>query len=242
MKVLFHGKTLFLGSRSIVMLFIVQLFLLSSPALAQEQDRGRFDNKKILYGIHLGFTANNVDLYYTQGGAAHALEEGNHSFAVPGFSIATMFDVRLGNYFSLRAMPGVTCFGHIWEPGNISVFVVPSGTYKVKSVLGELPVDVKFHPFRMGKWQPYITSGLSYGFDFGTLRDSDNEDIQRLNGHDLRYTCGLGIDCDTRYLRVGVELKAGFGLLSPNTDGTDHSNTFYFHGGPTFSIGFNIEA
>lgn len=40
----------------------------------------------------------------------------------------------------------------------------------------------------------------------------------------------------------GVELKAGFGLLSPDTGGTDHTNPFYFHGGPTFGIGINIEA
>ena len=60
--------------------------------------------------------------------------------------------------------------------------------------------------------------------------------------HDLRYTCGLGVDWYTRLVRVGVELKAGFDLLPPNTDGSGLSRHAYFHAGPTFSIGINIEA
>ncbi|KWW28243.1 MAG: PorT protein [bacterium P3] len=242
MKTLFLKKH-FSGSRSIFMLCIFPLSFLAVPARAQEQNRRGLEEHTVLYGFHLSFTENRVNLYYTQNGEAHTLEQGNHSFYVPGFRFAVMGEIRLGRCFSLRAMPGMAYFGRSWEPGNIPVSTLPSADYKVESVFGELPIDVKFHPFRMGDMQPYIFSGPSYSFDLISLRkDSDNGSIQRLNAHDLRYTCGLGLDWYTRHIKVGMELKASFGLLSPDTKGTNHDKPFYFQGGPTFCIGFNIEA
>lgn len=63
-----------------------------------------------------------------------------------------------------------------------------------------------------------------------------------LNAHDLRYTCGLGVDWYTRLVRVGFELKAGFNLLPPNTNGVNNNSLSYFHCGPSFTLGLNIEA
>ena len=163
MKVLF--------SRSIVMLCVFQLSFFFVPVYAQNQNRGDSDNHKVFYGIHLGFTENKVDLYYTQGGEAQALEQGDHSFYAPGFRIAVIGGVRLGKYFSLRAMPGVSIFGKSWKPSSNAEISTPSINYKVESVLGELPIDVKFHPFRIVNLKPqlvpsylvpYLTSGLSY--------------------------------------------------------------------------------
>ena len=200
------------------------------------------DNRKAAFGVSLGFTENRVDLYYTPSGVAYPLEQGNYSFYARGFRLADVVEFYLDRRFSLRAMPGISLFGSSWEPGAIAVPVPPLVDYRVESVLGELPIDVKYHPFRVGSVQPYVTSGLSYGFDFTSLRrNSGNESIMRLNPNDLRFTCGLGFDCYTRYLKVGVEMKAGFGLLSPNTSGS-FSNDFYFHSGPAFSFGINIQA
>ena len=228
MKVLFQGKKSFQKSLGIALLCIV----LSAPAYSQSQEQGGPDKHKFLYGIHLGFTDNQFDLYSTnggliasQGGRAHT--DGSHSHAA-GFRLAVIGEARLGRCFSLRVMPGISYFSACRS--------------RLESVRAELPLDVKFHPVRMGKLEPYLASGLSYGYDFATLRDDATTIINPLNAHDLRYTCGLGVDWYTRLVRVGVELKAGFDLLPPNTDGSGLSRHAYFHAGPTFSIGLNFEA
>lgn len=228
MKVLFQGKKSFQKSLGIALLCIV----LSAPAYSQSQEQGGPDNHKFLYGIHLGYTENMFDFYSTnggliasQGGTLHT--DGSHSHAA-GFRLAVIGEARLGRCFSLRVMPGISYFSACMS--------------RLESVRAELPLDVKFHPVRMGKLEPYLASGLSYGYDFATLRDDATTIINPLNAHDLRYTCGLGVDWYTRLVRVGVELKAGFDLLPPNTDGSDLSRHAYFHAGPTFSIGINIEA
>lgn len=226
------------------MLCILQLVLLINlPVHAQEQEHRGFNNRKVLYGLHEGFTLNWVDLYYSDvEGYSHPLDQGNHSFFAPGTRINVMYDMRLGRFFSLRVMPGVSLIGRAWEPGDISIPTSPSVEYKVKSVCGELPVDVKFHPFRWGDRQLYLTSGLNYSFDFTSLnKDLDEGTIQRLNAHDLRYICGVGYEFDTRYVRLGIEMKATFGLPSSDIIIGTRPETFYYHSGPTFSFGFNIE-
>lgn len=200
-------------------------------AKAQNDSQDSYENHKVLSGVYVGFTENKVDI-------PRASMNSNRSFYVPGFRIAVMDEVRLGSSFSLRVMPGISVFGCNWE-ADFADPVLHAATFKVESVCGEIPVDVKFHPFRKGCLQPYIASGLSYGYDFATLReDSGNDLIHRASPHDLRFNCGLGLDCYTRYLKVGVELKAGFRLLSP---GTPSPVDFYFQGGPAFSLGINIE-
>lgn len=216
-------------SKSIVLLSL--LSLLAGAAHAQNQDNGAFSNRKFLYGIHLGVTNNEFDLYSTHGGLIASQDgtlhtDGSNRYEY-GFRFAVIGEARLGRCFSLRVMPGVSLYS----------------TLRMERVRGELPVDVKFNPFRWGKVEPYLTSGLGYAYDFATLRDDSHKpfNFKPLNAHDLRYTCGLGVDWYTRLVKVGLEMKAGFGLLPPDTDGVSHSSNTYFHVGPTFSIGLNIE-
>lgn len=227
-----------------LLLGISLMSLVAVPAHAQEQGGGNMDGKKVLYGLHWGFTENQVRIYYSDvKGIAHPLGEGNRSFYAPGTRINVMYDLRLGRYFRLRVMPGVLLYGRIWEPGEMHIPTSPSVEYKVESVCGELPVDVKFQPFRWGDRQLYFTSGLNYGFDFSSLNKEIGEGtVQRLNTHSVHYTCGVGYGFDTRYLRLGVELKATFGLPAPDIFNGTRPSTFYHHAGPTFGLGFIIEA
>lgn len=220
MKVLF--------SKSIVMLSL--LSILAGTAPAQNQDNGAFTNHKFHYGIHLGLTENQFDLYSTNGGLISnqngtSLND-DRSYHARGFRFGVIGEAQLGRCFSLRVMPGVALFKAL----------------HLVSIRGEMPVDVKFHPYRWGKVEPYLTSGLGYGYDFASTREDSHNYIKPLNAHDLRYTCGMGVDWYTRLVRVGFELKAGFNLLPPNTNGVNNNSLSYFHCGPSFTLGLNIEA
>lgn len=244
MKVLFRGVGNVLrcaiqtSTGCFFLLCVFSVSFLAGPAYSQERDNEALGNSKLLYGLHLGFTLNQVDLYYSQDGAAHALEEGNHSLCVPGFRMAVIGEVPLGRCFSLRAMPGVSLFSSRWEPKDLSLTAMLLDEYKVESVCGELPVDVKFRAFRIGKLEPYVAAGLNYRFDFSSRRN-DSDKIQPLNAHDLQFMCGLGLDWYTPYLKIGFEFKASHGLFSPGTGGGD---PFYFHNGSAICLGINIEA
>ena len=65
MNALFHGKKSLAGLKGIAMLCLLQLPLFAPSAYSQEHGKGTLDNRKVYYGIQLGFTENKVDLYYT---------------------------------------------------------------------------------------------------------------------------------------------------------------------------------
>lgn len=229
MKVLLQG---------IGMLFLSLVLFYAVPAFSQTQDSGALDNHKFLYGIHAGFTINTVNLYHVQNGVVHALDKDKHSICAPAFSIATIGEVRLSHNYSLRVMPGVSIFNSTWEPTDSSLPAsLPSYKYKMEVVSGELPVEVNFRT-RIGKLEPYISTGLCYRFDL-----TSKASVQPLNAHDLHFLFGYGVDWYTRYVKVGFMFRAGYGLFSPGTDGSGLANPLYYHNtGSTLAIGLNIEA
>lgn len=214
---------------------IFQLLILPTPVRSQES-KG-LDDRRSLFGLHLGFGESKTDIYHVENGEVLALDQGNHSFYSPNFRLAVIYDLRLNRCLSLRVMPGVKLLDYQWKPG-IAVVNRPS-IYKLESVCGELPVDIKLHPFRKGNFEPFVLGGIVYGFDFTSLRN-DIEGVSQMNAHDFRCNFGIGVDCYTPILKLGVELKAGFGIIQPNT--TSNDNPFYFKNGPTFSLGVSIEA
>lgn len=235
MKVLFSNKKSLVRLRGIAMLFVLQLSALAVSANAQNSEGRDWDNSKLLYGVHASFIANDVDIYYTTSTSLN-----DNSFYAPGFRIAVIGEYQLSNYFSLRTMPGVSLLNTRWEPGEDVTAFTTASNYKVESVLGEVPIDIKILPCRIGNWHPYLAVGLNYSFDFASLRkDSGNDYLKRLDAQDLRYTGSLGVDWYTNYLKIGFELKASYGLLQHSIG---NNNSLYFHSAPTFSIGFNIEA
>lgn len=224
----------------LVFLLVFLFAFLSVQVYAQEgTDIG---SKKVLWGVHAGASINKVDIYYVQSGSAHALKQGNHSFNVPGFDLAVFADVRLARSLRLRVMPGMTLFERKWEPGNISLVLPfqPNGL-KMESVCLNLPVDVKFSPFRLGAFSPYLSGGLGFSFDVSSLH-ANSEKILRLNASDLRCLLGLGIDYHTSGLEIGVECKAGFDLFAPSTSATNLSNGYYFQNRSMLVVGINIGA
>lgn len=236
MKVLFSNKKSLVRLRGIAMLFVLQLSALAVSANAQNNMGRDWSNSKLLYGVHASYTLNDIDIYYT----TSSLEKNLHSTYASGFRMAVIGEYLLGDYFSLRTMPGVSLLNTRWEPGEDVTAFTTTSNYKVESVLGEVPIDIKILPCRIGNWHPYLAVGLNYSFDFASLRkDSGNDYLKRLDAQDLRYTGSLGVDWYTNYLKIGFELKASYGLLQHSIG---NNNSLYFHSAPTFSIGFNIEA
>lgn len=227
------------------------LCFLSLTAQAQQQigNLGKFDSRLLHYGIQVGLTMSKFDLEYTSDEALRRDLQGTTSYYSPGFHIAVIGDLRLGKWFNLRILPGVTLITrdvtYSWERSYLETHRLAELSRNVESVYGDFPIELKFRAIRYNNFRPYITAGVSYGFDFASLRENRNrtdESIIRLDANDIRYSMGLGFDVFLRYVKFAIDLKVTFGLLDLKVEDPDvYISAFNYLNSRTYMISFTFE-
>ena len=216
---------------------------------AQIQNLGQFDSRPLHYGIQIGYTQSKFDLLYNDDPLMRDTMQGTTSYYAPGFHVAIIGDLRLNDYFNLRMLPGVTLvtrrIAYSWEAGYLATHRLAEQSRYVESVYGEIPVEIKFRARRYNNFRPYLTAGLSYGFDFASLRKNRNltdQSIVRLKANDFRYTVGVGFDVFLRYVKFGIDLKMVFGLVDLKVPDPDiYIRSTDYLKSRTFMLGFTFE-
>ena len=209
---------------------------------AQVGNLGQFDRRLLHYGIQVGLVESKFDIAFSEDDELRQTLQGVNSYYTPGFHIAVIGDMRLNDYLNLRLLPGVTIvsrdIAYSWERGYLDAHRLAETERLAESVYGDIPLELKFRAQRWNDFRPYLTGGISYGFDFASLRrnrNRNNESIVRLQPSDLRYTMGIGFDFFLRYVKFAIELKMNFGLLDLRVPDDDiyirsmdvmHSRTF----------------
>lgn len=209
-----------------------------------------FDNRLLHFGIQVGYVSSKFDLVYTDDESIRALLQDATSYYSPGFHVAVIGDLRLTRFLNLRLLPGVSLLNrdinYSWSEAYAATNHLLEPKRTVESVYGDLPIELKFRSMRWENFRPYLTAGVSYGFDFASLKKNKNnsdESIIRLNSSDFRYSMGVGFDCFLRYVKFALELKMSFGI--PNLIVPDESD-IYTSGttvlkSRTFLLGFTFE-
>lgn len=224
-------------------------FSIFNSVHAQVGNLGKFDSRLIHFGIQVGYTHSKFDLEYTHDDALREILQGTTSYYAPGFHIAAIGDLRLNDWFNLRILPGVTLItrdvAYSWESSYLASHRLAELSRKVESVYGDFPVEIKFRAMRWGNFRPYLTGGISYGFDFASLRKNRNrtdESIIRLEPSDLRYSMGLGFDVFLRYVKFAIDLKMTFGIIDLRVEDPDvYIQAFEHLHSRTFMLSFTFE-
>lgn len=210
---------------------------------------GSFDNRKLHYGIQVGYTQSKFDLNFSENDTLRQTIMSVTSYYSPGFHINVIGDLRLGDNLNLRLLPGITLISrdmaYSWSEAYTSTHWKYDTRRTVESVYGEIPLELKFRAKRYTDFRPYLTAGASWGFDFASLRKNKNnndESIIRLNAIDLRYTAGVGFDFFLRYVKFAIEFKMAFGLLDLKVMDDDYytksTDNLYSR---TFMLSFTFE-
>lgn len=210
---------------------------------------GSFDNRKLHYGIQVGYTQSKFDLNFSENDTLRQTIMGVTSYYSPGFHINVIGDLRLSDNLNLRLLPGITLISRdmafSWSEAYTSTHWKYDTRRTVESVYGEIPLELKFRAKRNTDFRPYLTAGASWGFDFASLRKNKNnndESIIRLNAIDLRYTAGVGFDFFLRYVKFAIEFKMAFGLLDLKVMDDDYytksTDNLYSR---TFMLSFTFE-
>ncbi len=154
-------------------------------------------------GAYVGDLALTHNGFITDNGQEWRMEQPGYQ---PGFCVTGLFDLRLNNYFSVRATPGMY-FGSY----DINMRELHSGATErqnIKSVYVVVPIELKYAAMRWRNARPYLVGGVMPAFDVGKKRS----DFLQLKSSNIFLTCGFGFDFYLPYFKLVAEAKFAFGL------------------------------
>ncbi|MGC8865953.1 MAG: porin family protein [Bacteroidales bacterium] len=139
---------------------------------------------------------------------------------IPGFSIGIVSNLRLGEFFDLRFLPGLQ-FGErkltysilLFNKGDSSLVTIPKN---INSTFIDFPLYIKYKSKRDGNFRAFVTGGLSYKIDLASSTKDKAENpsnvVVKLTKHDFTGDLGVGFDFYTVYFKFAVEVKMSYGL------------------------------
>lgn len=131
-----------------------------------------------------------------------------------GFNLGIVTDLRLGEHFNVRLIPGISFVGRameytLYEQDTLPVFYEK----KVNSVYLEVPLYFKFRSRRINNWRVYIVGGGKFLYDMATKEEVETDEIiLKMKREDYTWDLGVGVDFYLEYFKLSTEVKMAFGL------------------------------
>jgi hypothetical protein len=232
---------------------IIFLLFLLVNAFAQKQkvkNQTTFDDKK----LHFGFTiaVNTMDFrleHYRPIGEnpefskwegqmlanevvvdSATMVQTDIAEQVPGLTVAIVSSLRLGEYFDLRFLPGLS-FGERRLVYNVPIYDVnntssePLEYYSIKTTYIDLPLLIKYKSSRLNNQRPYLIAGPAFRVD---ISKTGVEDLVRVKRGGFYLEAGIGWDSYLRFFRLSTELKVSLGLGNMLNTGPDDTQRQYY--------------
>ncbi len=131
-----------------------------------------------------------------------------------GFNLNIVSDMRLGEHFNMRFLPGISFVGRSMEYTLLERDTVTVVYDKpVNSVYLEMPLYFKFRSRRINNWRVYLIGGGKFQYDMATKEDvKTDEVILKMKREDYTWDLGVGVDFYLEYFKMSTEVKMAFGL------------------------------
>jgi hypothetical protein len=209
------------------LVLVLLALILGSPLYAQVarvQNKPGYDYKWIHFGFMVGI--NTMDFRFTRPpeGSTTPYLFADISSPSPGFQVSIVSDLRLGDRFSLRFLPGIT-FG----AREVSFYEKISETQSelikrtiVESNYLDFPLLLKYKSWRVNNYRPYLVGGFSVRYDMARKPYEPDFNPIQLNRLDFFLELGFGIDFFLQYFKFAPEIKVSAGFMdvqkAGNTD------------------------
>jgi hypothetical protein len=204
----------------------------------------KYDRRMFHFGFILGtnltdFSVRNVENLASLD-SVYVVEPN----AAVGFNLGIVSDMRLGEHFNLRFIPGISFVGRSMNYTVLERDTIVSVYDKTtESVYLELPLYFKFRSRRINNWRVYIMGGGKFMYDMATKEDVETDEvILKLKREDYTWDLGVGIDFYLEYFKLSIEARMAFGLNNLLVeDQTIFTNSIESLRSKTFLVSFYFE-
>jgi hypothetical protein len=158
-----------------------------------------------------------------------------YSKPVPAFNVGILVNMRLGDYFDLRFIPGFSIAHDInlyYQFANPIPNPNPNSSdgwtdlilRKIDCHYINLPLLLKFKSSRMHNVRLYVIGGGQVGFNMMSGKNNKIPTREQMNGlkaevlpiikpYDIQAKGGFGFDFYTTYFKFSTEFKVAFGVI-----------------------------
>jgi Outer membrane protein beta-barrel domain len=226
------------------------LTALFSPQLLRGQSAGGnnynyldFQRRPYYFGITLAYNQSNYRVFRGKSFVLNDSLAGIESFKGPGFNLQIISNLKLGEYFDLRFLPGFS-----FAERNIQYDPTrknrPNYNHKIESVFVELPFHVRYKSAPYNDKRAFVMAGLKYSYDIQSKsRTRQLSQYVRVSPTDYQFEVGAGVQMFFPYFIFSPELKfsRGMGNMLIYRQGSLESSAIEKLTSQTFTLSFHFE-
>jgi len=212
-----------------ILVFIFIAFSLTSIAQRPKvQNDPTHDDKPLHFGFSLGFNAMDFNIKHSQDALNYSVVAEVVKLQ-PGFHVHALSNLRLGEYFDLRFLPGISFGGErhieyrdllVQDQADSKTIDPDDVPVKIESNFLEFPLLLKYKSVRLNNFRPYLIGGINTRVDLAGARldwgkkeeDPKKKNIVLLKLLDGYYEIGFGMDFYLQYFKFAIELKSSWGV------------------------------
>ena len=228
-----------------ILLFALGLASLASGQRSNAYNYLEFKDKPYYFGISLGYAGSNYRLQHSKDFILNETYVKAQSLSGPGLRIGVIGNLKFGEYFDFRLVPG---FAFTERSIEYETFEPLSGTTQqveqIDATLFELPMLVRYKSEPYKDMRLFMLGGVKYSYDISnTSRTRQAETLLKIAPHDFSAEFGVGVQFFFPYFIFSPQIKVSHGMnnLLLFNGGLEKSNVLERINSRMISISFNFE-
>jgi hypothetical protein len=196
----------------------VAIFLVSFLSLLKSQSgKGNynylgFQQRSYYFGIALGYNQSDYKVYRGKKFIENEQLAGINSFRGPGFNLQIISNLKLGEYFDVRFLPGFSFIERQIE-FDYTKRITKDIVDRVESVLVELPFHVRYKSAPYNDKRLFVVAGIKYMYDIQSKsRTRQLSNTLSLSPTDFQAEMGVGCQFFFPFFILSPEFKVSHGL------------------------------
>lgn len=205
----------YLHSIQVIIIFLIGFVPLQSWA---QYSRGNhnfreFQDKAYYFGLTFGYNHSNFQLLHSRQFILNDSFNVTEGLGGPGLNISMVTNMKLGEYFDFRFLPGFSFVGR-----KLYYLGTDDQVEQVKSIEGVLvqaPLQVRFKSEPFHDMRMFVLAGAKYTYDVASnaqIRDEQAKRVIRISPHDFSLEVGAGAQFFFPFFIFSPELKYSQGI------------------------------
>ena len=173
-----------------------------------------FQNRNYYFGITLGYNSSDFRIVRSK----NFLPPLNDSIADinsvkgPGFNLQIISNLKLGEYFDIRFLPGFSFGERDLNYTSTARKAIPT-VQQISSVFVELPFQVRYKSAPYNDKRLFVVAGVKYAYDIqAKSRARQTPDLLYISPTDFSFEYGVGVQMFFPYFIFSPEFKVSQGL------------------------------